>query len=376
MVQRIRATDESVRAYRESVDHASIPSVSVIVPVHRDPAGVRDTVTSLQRAPYPDGEVIAVVTPGSGETRAVLEELAADDEELTVLTETAHETPGSGRNVGIEAATGDVVAFVDADMRVERDFRWRLAYAFEESSVDYLGYPVAVGGDGRLDGIVARYDRRLRFPVEALMEQFWFSPTCALAVRDEVLGAGLRFDPRLDGSEDVVFGHRVARAGFQFGYCPDVDVSHPVRGSLREIFSKARKDGRGWYQMYTYLPDQHLHRRSRVLSSRGYRPPPLEYLRSAFDDWSELPRRERAAIFGLSLFESLGATCGWLLEAAVGDWPYESGAWTDAPASGDAERRTVASEADDAADRPPFGPEPSVIDAAGGDPQASGEAAE
>ena len=84
----------------------SMPSVSVVIPVFNDPAGIRECIESLSRQTKIPSEVI-VVDNGS-------EPPIPDTAGLRIVRE---ETPGSyrARNAGLAVASGDITAFTDAD---------------------------------------------------------------------------------------------------------------------------------------------------------------------------------------------------------------------------------------------------------------------
>lgn len=91
--------------------------VSVVIPVYNPGAYIEDCVASLRRQSLPPDayEVILVddgSTDGSSER---LDRLAAEDPRFTVIHQENSGWSGKPRNVGIEAARGEFVMFVDQD---------------------------------------------------------------------------------------------------------------------------------------------------------------------------------------------------------------------------------------------------------------------
>ncbi len=91
--------------------------VSVIVPVYNPGAYIEDCVSSLLRQSLPadEYELIFVDDGSTDDTPARLDELAAEDPRVTVVHQENSGWSGKPRNVGIAAARGEYVMFVDND---------------------------------------------------------------------------------------------------------------------------------------------------------------------------------------------------------------------------------------------------------------------
>jgi len=116
-------------------------NVSVVVPTYERPADLVDCIESL-RAQFDPPEEIIVIDDGSvaeTERRLAVRGLL-DDERVRHLEGPADGLPAA-RNAGVDAATGDVVAFVDDDVVVPPDWTRRLGAAYE-------AFPEAAGVGG------------------------------------------------------------------------------------------------------------------------------------------------------------------------------------------------------------------------------------
>lgn len=88
--------------------------VSIIIPVYNVEAYVKRCIISVQRQTYKNIEVIIVDDGSTDASKAICDDIAAQDERLFVI----HKPNGglsSTRNAGIKAARGKYVAFVDSD---------------------------------------------------------------------------------------------------------------------------------------------------------------------------------------------------------------------------------------------------------------------
>ncbi|MGW2517011.1 glycosyltransferase family 2 protein [Streptomyces sp. NPDC001617] len=112
--------------------------VSVIVPVYNPGPYIEDCITSLLEQSLPPDEYEAIfVDDGSTDaTPARLDELAAKEPRVRVIHQEPSGWSGKPRNVGIEAARGEYVMFVDNDDSLGTEALERM-----------YGYGVANGAD-------------------------------------------------------------------------------------------------------------------------------------------------------------------------------------------------------------------------------------
>jgi glycosyltransferase involved in cell wall biosynthesis len=114
----------------------SEPRVSVVVPVYNSESTVGKCLNSLVEQDHPSFEVI-VVDDGSTDKTA---QICASYSQITVLSP-GKVGPSRARNLGIDEAKGEFVAFTDADCIVNRDWLTELEKGF--TGPDIAG----VGGD-------------------------------------------------------------------------------------------------------------------------------------------------------------------------------------------------------------------------------------
>ena len=91
-----------------------MPKISVIVPVYNDQDYLEECVDSVREQTFPDWELILVndgSTDGSGE---LCRTMAGEDCRIRVYDK-ANGGVGSARNIGLDAADGEYVTFLDSD---------------------------------------------------------------------------------------------------------------------------------------------------------------------------------------------------------------------------------------------------------------------
>lgn len=228
---------------------------SVVVPVYDDPVGIRRTLDSLTAQTADDYEVVVVDNGSTDQTPTVAAEFA-NEGPVRLVTERAIQGSYAARNAGIEAATGDVLCFLDADTWVRPGYVERVIEAIEAGGYDYVGCRVVVPTPDGAVGPVGRFDAATAFPVERFLAEDDFAPTCCLSVRRRVIEAVGPFDGLLVSGGDVEFGKRVAAAGFTQAYLREPVVYHPPRAAFGDLWGKYVRVGRGREQLARRHPDR------------------------------------------------------------------------------------------------------------------------
>jgi glycosyltransferase involved in cell wall biosynthesis len=138
----------------------SAPTASVVIPTRNRPGSALETLRTVLRSDYPSDRLeVIVVDNGSGEdARLEQSDLELGEVEVRLLRE---EAPGgsNARNAGLHAARGEIVAFCDDDVLVDRDWLAALALAFARD--------VRVGGAAGLT-----LPRELETPAQVWYEGF------------------------------------------------------------------------------------------------------------------------------------------------------------------------------------------------------------
>ena len=215
------------------------PSVSVVVPVYNGEATIAECVDSLLALRYPEDRIeLLVVDNGSRDgTLGVLRRYGP----RIVRLEESTRGPAAARNAGLRAAAGEVVAFTDADCRVDPDWLTAVVAPLDDPRVGI------VGGTMRVIpavGEVARFKEVIRDRRQSI--EFFQPPyagTANWASRRIVLQELGGFDERFRRGEDVDLSYRMTQAGYTLAFAPAAVVYHRNEDRLAGLFREGFAHG-------------------------------------------------------------------------------------------------------------------------------------
>ena len=271
---------------------AAWPSVSVVVCAYNAADTLEDCLASLDKLTYPDFEVV-LVNDGS---RDATGEIGRRHSRVRVI-----EVPNAGlsaaRNVGLAEATGDIVAYTDADTRVDRDWLTFLVQPFVTSDVVGSGGPNVVPKD---DSPIAQCIARAPGgPTHVLLDDRIAEhvPGCNMAFRRDALLAIGGFNPvYLRAGDDVDVCWRLQARGWKIGFAAAALVWHHHRTSVKAYWRQQVGYGEGETWLMAHHPekflDGHMLWHGRIYS-------PLPFVRSL---WGT---RINAGVWGTAAFPSV-----------------------------------------------------------------------
>jgi len=198
-------------------------SLSVIMPVHRDGKAFRRSLAAVYRSTEMPEEVI-VASDGAPESARNF----AHQKGARVLHTSTARGPAHARNKGAQAATGDLLFFLDADVVVHPDAIGQVVRTFANRPE----YAALVGSyDDAPDdnAFLSQYRNLLHHYTHQHGNEdtitFWGA--CG-AIRKEAFWAVGGFDASYErpSIEDIEFGARLREAGCRIRLCPEIQVTH------------------------------------------------------------------------------------------------------------------------------------------------------
>jgi len=193
--------------------------VSVIIPCRNGERIVAEAVRSALAQSEPPLEVFVVDDASTDGTSAAARAAGA-----RVLRTEQHRKAGGARNMGIDAASGDVLAFLDADVSAPADWLARSRAALEsDAAIVAVGGRVASGRPGRW-GDLDLYLNHSEWIDRSGPSQKGLIPTLGVAYRRDAVGSVRFVETNL--GEDASFGAAVLSRGGKLWYDPGILMTH------------------------------------------------------------------------------------------------------------------------------------------------------
>jgi GT2 family glycosyltransferase len=207
---------------------AALPRVSVIVCTFNGARTLRECLDGLCALNYPDYEVIVVNDGSTDETAA-----SAARYPVRLIT-TENMGLSMARNTGLEASTGEIVAYIDDDARPDPDWLQYMVRTCIEGDWAAVGGPnLPPPNDGMVADCVANSPGA---PTHVLLSdcEAEHVPGCNMAIRRSALVRIGGFDPQFRvAGDDVDVCWRLSTHGLKVGFSPAAVVWHHRRGSVR-----------------------------------------------------------------------------------------------------------------------------------------------
>jgi glycosyltransferase involved in cell wall biosynthesis len=240
-VDRFGHFDNRIEFY--TFDMSVFPAVSVIVPIYNGEADLPALLDCLQAQTYPNFECLLIDNNSSDRTSERLQTLS--DQRFRSLNQSQIQSSYAARNLGIQTAIGEILAFTDADCRPEPNWLSDLIQPFSDPTVGLVAGEIkALAGQSLLEQYADRQDTLSQ--KHTLNHSFCaYGQTANLAIRFAAFQQVGLFRPYLTTGGDADICWRILReTSWQLRFAETAIVRHRHRTTLSELQSQWRRYGR------------------------------------------------------------------------------------------------------------------------------------
>lgn len=202
--------------------------VSIIIPAFKAAEFIGEALASVAAQTFTSHEVI-VVNDGSPDTEELERELKRYPARLHYIKQ-ENRGAAAARNAGLRAATGEFVAFLDADDTWLPNFLEKQITLLKRTNADLVYADARLFGESPLAGrtfMEVQPSRGEVTPENLLAIKVTVLTSTVLARKEPILTVGL-FDETLRRGQDFDLWLRLAKRGARFAYQTDVLAHHRI----------------------------------------------------------------------------------------------------------------------------------------------------
>ena len=219
----------------------SLPTVSIVVPTYNAEATIGPLLESLIRLDYPSYEVIIANDGSRDRTREIVERYPVQ------LRNGPNRGASAARDMGLRAAKGDIVAYVDSDVTVTPDWLRRIVAPFSDPTVGATTGRTVFLRNEKATSWMRSLDIERRNAARRTYTRLANGPNSAFR-RSLLLEVG-GFDPSWYHAEDTEVSYRVWQRGYRIQYVPEAVVHHIPEDDWRRFYRKRYRDAKAFTRM-------------------------------------------------------------------------------------------------------------------------------
>lgn len=217
---------------------------SIIVPIYNAEKTLRRCLDSLGGQTFSDFEVLMIENGSSDKSNEICRQYTVDDRRFILHTCRENVGPSGARNIGLENACGQWIAFVDSDDYVTPEYLRQLHQAFEQNQADvvFFGYH-QISTDGAVTGVhIPQVPEEASYyeVLSSLSEQDMFGYTWIKAFRADTIGRN-RFSMELNLLEDEVFACEILKQERRITILP-IPIYYYVTGNAGSLIGRTHQD--------------------------------------------------------------------------------------------------------------------------------------
>jgi cellulose synthase/poly-beta-1,6-N-acetylglucosamine synthase-like glycosyltransferase len=236
------------------------PRVSVVICAYNAERTMDACLASLRNLNYPDYEVIVVNDGSTDRTPAITaEHKRAYDADPTGPPMVIIDQPNRGlsvaRNVGMEASSGEIIAYTDSDCVPDPDWLYFLVYKFLRNGFVAVGGPNFPPAEPSL--VPAAVAVSPGGPTHVLLndEVAEHIPGCNMAFTKKVMQEVGGFEPIFAAAgDDVDYCWRLQNKGYTVGFSPAATVWHYRRNTVKAYLKQQMGYGKAEALLYFKHP--------------------------------------------------------------------------------------------------------------------------
>ena len=217
-----------------------LPKISIIIPVFNGSSAIKKCLNYIYASEFKEFEVILVDDCSSDDTLGV-----ASNYPCRILKNEINKGPAFSRNKGVDAAKGELILFVDADVLIPPDLMKKISFFFDGHK-DISILQCRYEDSPHYKNLFSQYKHYI-FSFRGLMDSnayVNYVHTACVAMKKNIFQK-VQFNENLRRLEDIDFGLRCAQNGYLIYVDSELKVIHKKKYDLFSFskyqFNSARR---------------------------------------------------------------------------------------------------------------------------------------
>lgn len=219
-----------------------MPKVSIIIPTYNSSLFIKRTIESVFRQTFKDWELIIVDDCSTDQTTDIIEDLMMDNPKIKLFkTPQNSGAPALPKNIGIEKAQGEYIAFLDHDDEWLPEKLEKQLEFFEKNKNKKIGL-VSCGANliNENQKCFSKYNpNQFRYDFPGILLRNPIYSNSSVMMRKDVINQVGQRDLNMKYSEDWDMWIRTAKAGFELCFVNQLLFNYHLHGNN---VTKAKKD--------------------------------------------------------------------------------------------------------------------------------------
>lgn len=225
--------------------------ITVIIPSYNSQGTIRGCLDSVLNQSYGDRYEVILVDSSSDNTPQIV---TMEYPQVKLIHLERKTDPGAARNIGIQEARGDVIAFIDSDCQAGSDWLEKIAAAHESSYRIVGGAVLNDNPEGDLVGWAGYLAEFREFMLGHPKREVGHIPTCNISYKRAIFAVHGLFEGEYYPQEDLVYNYRLSRNGEKILLDPGIQIRHCHRSDFLDFLRHQRKIGLTTARVLKMLP--------------------------------------------------------------------------------------------------------------------------
>lgn len=237
------------------------PKVSIITPTYNSSLFIKRTVESVRAQTFTDWEYLIVDDHSTDNTTELIGEFIRQDPRIKLLQTSQNSGgPATPKNVGVERAVGQYIAFLDHDDEWLPEKLAEQLKIFDNSKDEKLGVISCFlnirDNDGKL---LYKHKKNYRGNIiERLANGNFIVTSSCVVIKTEIFKEVGLFDIDFKTSDDWDMWLRISKAGYHFDYEPKYLINYISHGLNAHMENNNRNDQKEFILLYNKHKDLFL----------------------------------------------------------------------------------------------------------------------